>query len=68
MSEIDFSIQNIEEVVKFDGKVKNAVVTRLTAPGENYLSLVLKVDIEVEKNGQSKIVQVRLIALIYFKK
>lgn len=53
MAAFDHSIKDVEKVVKFDGTVKNVDITRLTAPGENYLSLVLKVDFGVENDGQS---------------
>lgn len=54
MSDIDYSIKDVEKLVQVDGTVKNVEVARLTAPGENFLSLVLRVDFEVEKNGSSK--------------
>lgn len=56
MASTDFSIKDIEKVVTFDGKIKQVEITRLTAPGENYLGLVLKVDFEVEKNGHSRVI------------
>ncbi|XP_030767164.1 uncharacterized protein LOC115890940 [Sitophilus oryzae] len=56
MAPIDYSIKGIDKIVQVDGDIKNVEVTRLTAPGENYLSLVLRVDIEVEKNGHRKTV------------
>ncbi|XP_030767106.1 uncharacterized protein LOC115890895 [Sitophilus oryzae] len=56
MANIDYSIKDIDKIVHLDGDIKKVEVTRLTAPGENYLSLVLRVDIEVEKNGQRHIV------------
>ncbi|KAL1505628.1 hypothetical protein ABEB36_005149 [Hypothenemus hampei] len=51
---IDYSIKDIENLVAqtIDGNIKNIEMTRLTAPGENYLSIVLKVDFLVEKNGK----------------
>ncbi|CAH1126783.1 unnamed protein product [Ceutorhynchus assimilis] len=51
-----FSIKGIEKVINksHDGQVKNVEVTRLTAPGENYLSMVLGVKFDIEKNGHSK--------------
>ncbi|KAF7282399.1 hypothetical protein GWI33_002713 [Rhynchophorus ferrugineus] len=54
MPPIDYSIKGLEKVVKVDGVAKNVEVSRLTAPGENYLSLVLRVNIEVEKDGKTK--------------
>lgn len=56
MADIDYSIKNIEKSVKLDGDIKNVDVSRLTEPGENFISLVLKVDFTVEKDGKSEIV------------
>ncbi|XP_030767132.1 uncharacterized protein LOC115890909 [Sitophilus oryzae] len=56
MPPIDYSIKNLDKVVKLDGIIKNAEYTRLTAPGENFLSLVLRVDIDVERDGKKKTV------------
>ncbi|KAF7282398.1 hypothetical protein GWI33_002712 [Rhynchophorus ferrugineus] len=53
MTSIDYSIKDVEKVVKVDGVVKNVEVSRLTAPGENFISLVLRVDLDVEKDGQT---------------
>ncbi|XP_030767124.1 uncharacterized protein LOC115890907 [Sitophilus oryzae] len=53
----DYSIKDLETIVTVDGTVKNIEVTRLTAPGENYVSLVLRVDIDVEKDGKKKTVK-----------
>ncbi|XP_030767109.1 uncharacterized protein LOC115890898 [Sitophilus oryzae] len=57
MAPIDYSIKDIDKIIDVDGDIKNVEVTRLTAPGENYLSLVLRVDIEAEKDGHRKIVK-----------
>ncbi|XP_060529522.1 uncharacterized protein LOC132703962 [Cylas formicarius] len=48
----DIKIANIEELIKnyISGVVIEENVTRLTAPGENYGSLMLKVDLKV-RNG-----------------
>ncbi|XP_050296696.1 uncharacterized protein LOC126736408 [Anthonomus grandis grandis] len=56
MPPVDYSIKNIEEVVRphLDGTIRNADHARLTAPGENYLSLVLRVDFEVDQKGLRK--------------
>ncbi|XP_019769511.2 uncharacterized protein LOC109543988 [Dendroctonus ponderosae] len=49
-----YSIPEIEGVLQgVDGAIKNVEVSRLTKPGENYLSLVYRVDVEVEKNGKT---------------
>ncbi|CAH1124712.1 unnamed protein product [Ceutorhynchus assimilis] len=52
----EFTIKDIQKVLKCtNGKITNINISRLTAPGENYLSLVFKVDFEVSiDNGLSK--------------
>lgn len=52
---LNYTIPDIDKVVQpyvNDRKVTKVNLSRLTAPGENYLSLVLRVDLEVEnQNG-----------------
>ncbi|XP_050296698.1 uncharacterized protein LOC126736409 [Anthonomus grandis grandis] len=56
MSAIDYSIKNVEEIVQphLDGAIKNVDYARLTAPGENFASLILRVDFELDQNGLKK--------------
>ncbi|XP_030767126.1 uncharacterized protein LOC115890908 [Sitophilus oryzae] len=52
MSTQEYKIKDIEKVVQIKGPIKNVKITRLTAPGENYLSLVFRVDVQTDENGQ----------------
>lgn len=56
MIDIDYSIKELEKSVDLGGEIKHIEISRLTAPGENFTSLVLKVEFEIIKHGQSKIV------------
>ena len=51
-------IKNIEDLIELDAgsKIKSHTVKRLTAPGENYGSLILSVDISVQTpNGDEEV-------------
>ncbi|CAG9762980.1 unnamed protein product [Ceutorhynchus assimilis] len=56
MATDNYTIPNVENTVKnIEGTIKNVTISRLTAPGENFLSLIFKIDFEVEdQNGQTK--------------
>ncbi|XP_066257409.1 uncharacterized protein [Euwallacea similis] len=52
MSLVNYSIKDIEKVLKLDGdkKVSKVNIERLTAPGENYVSLVFRADFHLDNN------------------
>ncbi|KAH1021149.1 uncharacterized protein LOC109543987 isoform X1 [Dendroctonus ponderosae] len=53
MSKSDYLIKDIENVITgIDGEIKKIDISRLTAPGENFISLVFRVDVQVEKDGK----------------
>ncbi|KAH1021126.1 hypothetical protein HUJ04_010681 [Dendroctonus ponderosae] len=59
MSKSDYLIKDLENVITgIDGEIKNIDISRLTAPGENFMSLVFRVDIQVEKDGKVETVHV----------
>lgn len=55
MADTDYSIKDLAKCVKLGGNIKNVEMSRLTSPGENFISLVLKAHFTVEKDGQSKV-------------
>lgn len=53
MSSEGYSIRDLGSIITgIDGEIKNAKISRLSAPGENFISLVLSVDIQMEKRKQ----------------
>lgn len=52
----NYAIPDVEKVLVLDGrKVTKINIARLTAPGENYISLVFRLDVEVvDANGNSE--------------
>lgn len=54
---MDYTIPGIDQVVQpyiNGGKIVKVDLSRLTAPGENYISLVFRADFELEsKNGET---------------
>ncbi|KAH1021148.1 hypothetical protein HUJ04_010698 [Dendroctonus ponderosae] len=59
MSKSDYLIKDLENVITgIDGEIKKIDISRLTAPGENFMSLVFRVDIQVEKDGKVETVHV----------
>ncbi|XP_066154575.1 uncharacterized protein [Euwallacea fornicatus] len=62
MSLVNYSIKDIEKVLKLDGnkRVLKVNIERLTAPGENYVSLVFRVDFHLDNNETIHAVAKRL--------
>lgn len=55
----NYTIPDVEKVLVLGGrKVTKVNIARLTAPGENYISLVFRLDVEVvDDNGNSETIQ-----------
>ncbi|CAG9762859.1 unnamed protein product [Ceutorhynchus assimilis] len=50
-----YSIRDVENVVQsIEGKIKSTTVSKPTRPGDNFVSLILQVDFDLEKNGKSR--------------
>ncbi|XP_060530518.1 uncharacterized protein LOC132704514 [Cylas formicarius] len=64
---VDVELNNLEDALKtrLNGKITKQTVTRLTPPGENFCSLILKVDLDTEENGKKETVHtvVKLLPL-----